>query len=76
MIFKRDCPHTGVVNFFIAADPIIAVGSVSEGAAPNRYDWHCYLDDPINGTASDMTVAEAELKAAIASRRHPHVSFL
>jgi hypothetical protein len=63
------------VNFFIAAEPYIAVGSVSEGAAPNQYDWHCYLDDPVNGTARDMIIAEAELKAAIASRRHRPVSF-
>jgi hypothetical protein len=74
MISKRYCPHTGVVNFFIAADPLIAVGSVSERAAPRHYDWHCYLDDPINGTAPDMTIAEAELKEAIASRRHRTVS--
>ena len=70
MISKRHCPHTGVVNFFIAVDPFIAVGSVSEGATPNHYNWHCYLDNPINGSARDMAIAEAELKEAIASRRH------
>jgi hypothetical protein len=67
-------PHTGVVNLFIAADPFIAVGSVSEGAAPNRYDWHCFLDDPANGAAPEMIIAEAQLKAAIASRRRRPVS--
>jgi hypothetical protein len=36
VISKRHCPHIGVVNFFIAAEPFIAVGSVSEEAAPNR----------------------------------------
>ena len=29
MISKRHCPLTGVVNFFAAADPLIAIGSVS-----------------------------------------------
>ena len=73
MISQRRCPHTGVVCFFVVANPLITVGSVNEGAA-NHYYWHCCLDDPINGTASDMTVAEAELKAAIARRRHRPVS--
>jgi hypothetical protein len=76
MISKRRCPHTGVVNFFIAAEPLIAVGSVSERAAPAHYDWHCYLDVPINGTAPDMAMAEAELKEAIARRRHRTVSIV
>lgn len=70
MISKRHCPHTGVVNFFAAADPLIAIGSVSETAkSPNRYAWHCYLDDPVGGVAPDMAIAEAELERAIASRR-------
>jgi hypothetical protein len=35
--------------------------------ASSRYDWHCFLDDPANGAAPEMTIAEAQLKAA--SRR-------
>jgi hypothetical protein len=31
MLSKRRCPHTGVVNFFFAADPHLAVGSVIKG---------------------------------------------
>jgi hypothetical protein len=69
VISKRHCPQTGVVNFFTAADPLIAVGSISEAATSAHYDWHCYLDDPIAGTAADMAIAEARLKKAIASRR-------
>lgn len=67
MISKRRCPHTGVVNFFAAADPLIAVGSVNE-TAPEQYAWRCYLDDPAAGTAPDISLAEALLRRAIASR--------
>ncbi len=70
MISKRHCPHTGIVNYFAAADPLIAIGSVSEAATPPRYAWRCYLDDAVGGTAADMTIAEAQLKRALASRRH------
>lgn len=69
MISKTLCPHTGVVNFFTAADPLLAVGSVTEAATPPRYNWHCYLDDPAAGTAPDIAGAEAELRRAIARRR-------
>lgn len=68
MISKRHCPLTGVVNFFAAADPLIAIGSVSEATDAPSYAWRCYLDDPIGGIAPDIVVAEAELRAAIASR--------
>ena len=70
MISKRHCPHTGIVNFFAAADPFIAIGSLSATARPPHYAWRCYLDDPVGGSAPDMAIAETELKRAIASRRH------
>lgn len=69
MISKRHCPHTGVVNFFAAADPLIAIGSLSEATGAPRFAWRCYLDDPVGGIAPDIVLAEAELRAAIASRR-------
>jgi hypothetical protein len=69
VISKRNCPHTGVVNFFASADPLIAIGSVSETATPAQYAWRCYLDHPVGGTAPNMAVAEFELKRAIADRR-------
>ena len=68
MISKNRCPHTGVVNFFTVADPLLAVGSVAEAAAGNHYDWHCYLDDPVGGRAPDLAVAEAHLRSAITNR--------
>ncbi len=74
MISKRHCPRTGVVNFFAAADPLLAIGSVSETVNTPSYAWRCYLDEPVGGTAPDIVVAEAELRAAIASRRCPAAS--
>ena len=70
MIIKTRCPHTGVVNFFTDADPLLAVGSVSERPASARFAWHCYLDAPASGVAADMAIAEARLRNAIAARRH------
>jgi hypothetical protein len=69
MISKRYCPHTGVVNFFASADPLIAIGSVSEAVSSPNYAWRCYLDDEIGGMAANMAIAEAELRRAIADRR-------
>jgi hypothetical protein len=69
VISSRICPHTGIVNYFIASDPLLAVGSVTEGTTPTQFDWRCYLDDPVAGTAPDMRVAENALRRAIALRR-------
>lgn len=70
MVSRRPCPHTGVVNFYIAADPLLAIGSITaRTATPPHYDWHCYLDDPAAGSALDIPTAEAELRRAIACRR-------
>jgi hypothetical protein len=69
VISKRQCPHTGIVNFFLATDPLIAVGSLSQTAAPVEFAWRCYLDDEVSGLAADKTIAEARLRQAIARRR-------
>ena len=68
VITKTRCPHTGVVNFFTEADPLLAVGCVAESAA-SHFAWHCHLDTPASGFARDMKVAEAHLRSAIAARR-------
>jgi hypothetical protein len=68
VISKKHCPHTGVVNFFAASDPLMAVGSVSKATRPAQYDWRCYLDDPVAGSAPDVAIAEAYLRQAIKSR--------
>jgi hypothetical protein len=70
MIFARRCDQTRVLNFFTAAEPLFAIGSVVEKAANTHYEWHCYLDDPVGGTARDTALAEAQLRRAIAARRH------
>jgi hypothetical protein len=75
VIIKMRCPHTGVVNFFTEADPLLAVGCVTERAR-SHFAWHCHLDDPASGVASDMGVAEAHLRNAIAARRDCRRDFL
>ena len=66
MLSKCRCPHTGVVNFFTAADPLLAVGSVAEAGAPARYAWRCYVGEETCGLAPDISLAEACLRQAIA----------
>lgn len=66
MLSKSRCPHTGVVNFFTQADPLLAVGSVAETGAPARYVWRCYVGDEACGRTADMLLAEALLRRAIA----------
>lgn len=69
MITSKRCPHTGVVNFFVRADPHLAVGSVSQDANPRQFVWRCYLDGEGAGVADDLAIAEANLRTAIARRR-------
>jgi hypothetical protein len=58
MLSKRRCPHTGVVNFFFATDPHLAVGSVVK-ASQSGFVWRCYADPcAAGGAAADMKTAE------------------
>lgn len=58
MLSKRRCPHTGVVNFFFAAEPHLAVGSIVE-VEGTRYLWRCYTDPcAAVGAETDMATAE------------------
>jgi hypothetical protein len=66
VITKRRCPHTGVVNFYDRAEPLLAVGSVTAGAKPTQYVWRSYKEDQEAGVARDISVAEASLRDAIA----------
>jgi hypothetical protein len=62
MLSKRHCPHTGVVNFFFAADPYLAVGSVVKGTQ-SGYLWHCYTDPcAAAGSVADMKTAERRVR--------------
>jgi hypothetical protein len=67
MLSKSRCPHTGVVNFFTKADPLLAVGSVAEAEAGARYVWRCYVGEEAAGLAADIKLAEAHLRQALAS---------
>ncbi len=69
VLSKKRCPYTGVVNFYTAADPLLAVGSVTEAGASARFAWRCYLADEAGGLAPDISRAEAQLRQAIAERR-------
>jgi hypothetical protein len=76
MLSKRRCPHTGVVNFFFAADPHFAVGSVVK-AERSGYLWRCYTDPCTStGTVADIKTAErrvAELcRQAAACQNEAH----
>ena len=75
VLSKKRCPHTGVVNFYIDADPLLAVGSVTAAGASARFAWRCYLADESGGLASDISLAEAHLRQAIALRRVGHDCF-
>ena len=63
---SKRCPHTGVVNYFTEADPLLAVGSVAEARATAGYAWRCYIGEEASGLAPDLALAEARLARAIA----------
>jgi len=70
MLSMRRCPHTGVVNFFFATDPHLAVGSIVK-AERSGYLWRCHTDPCIAGSEADLKEAErrvAELCAQVAAR--------
>jgi hypothetical protein len=72
VITKRRCPHTGIVNFYGKADPLLAIGSVSEGAMPAQFIWRSYLGNPAGGVAPDRSIAEGHLRDAIARAQDPN----
>lgn len=74
MLSKSRCPHTGVVNFFTRTDPLLAVGSVAVVGVPSRYVWRCYVGEEASGLASDISLAEAELRRAVAGSELPRGS--
>jgi hypothetical protein len=71
MLSKRRCPHTGVVNFFFATDPHMAVGSVIK-AGQSGYLWRCYTDPcAATGAVDDLGTAERRVTelCRLAARR-------
>jgi hypothetical protein len=65
---RADAQHTGIVNYFHKADPLLAVGSIVEHP-PGRYVWRCHVEDESVGVTPDRGSAEAELRRAISPRR-------
>jgi hypothetical protein len=62
MLTRRHCPHTGIVNFFTAADPMLAIGSVIKAGEPAAYHWRHYMGrESAFGVAPDMRTAENRL---------------
>jgi len=62
MLSRRDCPHTGVANFFAADEPFLAVGSVIKIDTARGYLWRCHLGEAsVSGIAPDMITAELRL---------------
>ena len=62
MLSRKRCPHTGVVNFFLAADPYLAVGSVIKAEGSSGYQWLYYTDPcATTGTAPDLKTAERQV---------------
>jgi hypothetical protein len=62
---SKRCPHTGVVNYFTEADPLLAVGSVAESGEAAGYAWRCYIGEEAGGLAPDLARAEARLARAV-----------
>jgi hypothetical protein len=59
MLSSSHCPHTGVVNFYAHAEPLLAVGSVIRADQAGLYHWRYYLGpQSAVGTAPDMRTAE------------------
>ena len=63
MLFKLRCPHTDVINFFAAADPAIAIGSIVQ-VTPSQFVWRSYLQRQC-GSTRRLAVAVARLNRAL-----------
>ena len=59
LLSRKRCPHTGVVNLFIEAEPHLAIGSVLKADGSSGYQWLYYTDPcAATGTAPDLKTAE------------------
>ena len=77
MLLSKHCPHTGVVNFYDAAEPHIAIGSItkSRSSIKNKsYTWRFYaVDDAPFGFAADASSAEQKLRALMGAKQNKRV---
>lgn len=69
MLLSKRCPYTGVVNFYDAADPHLAIGSITKcgtSAAGDGYAWRFYgTEKARSGRAPDVWSAERHLRAVV-----------
>ena len=72
MLLSKHCPYTGVVNFYDATEPHIAIGSITKSrskAKTSGYTWRFYaVDDAPFGFAIDVPSAEKKLRALLKAR--------
>jgi hypothetical protein len=72
VLLSKHCPHTGVVNFYDASEPHIAIGSITKSRSKSKcvgYTWRFYaVDDAPFGFALDVPSAEKKLLAMAAKR--------
>ena len=62
MLSKRQCPYTGITNFFSDAEPYMPVGAIYSSVAKPGFLWRCHAgDDGAAGRTTDLKTAEARL---------------
>ena len=73
MLSRKRCPHTGVVNLFIEAEPHLAIGSVLKADGAAGYQWLFYTDPcAATGTAPDLKTAECRVAELYRSAARAH----
>jgi hypothetical protein len=77
VLLTKHCPYTGVVNFYEASEPHIAIGSITKcgtSAAGDGYTWRFYAIDGVPaGHAPDEVSAEQQLLAFASKSRRERV---
>ena len=58
VLSRKRCPHTGIINIFTKAEPLLPVGFVLKTGAPKTYRWACFSNgQPAAGTARSARTA-------------------
>ena len=72
MLLSKQCPHTGVVNFYEASEPYISIASITKcgtSAASERYTWRFYASEGApSGSAPDERSAEQKLLSLLSKK--------
>lgn len=64
MLKKQRCPHTGIVNYYVASEPKLSVACVFERRG--RIVWLCHLSET-GGRATTVAEAEGAVRDALAA---------